>query len=417
VSPSPGIGLFAALAVTLGGCGVALWLLKRIAPGVLPAGRGLPLRVLPRVSLGQRQGVALLQVGGRVLLVSTTDTGASLLGEIDGDDRDRALAPFAAATAPAALAASGVPAASLDARTLLAKALRAARAGAGLAAVVVALAFAVPAHAQAKPQAPSPQAHITVPPPTRGVVAHVPPAAPARPSAGLQPPVVSPPPLPQVDIRVGEGKDQIRLSGAVGLVVFMGVLTLLPALFLLMTSFTRILIVLHFLRSALGTQTTPPGQLLVALAVLLTGVVMHPVLEETNKTALQPYFAGQVQQGEAYNLAVKPFRAFMLRNVREADLNTFVELSKLDHVQSEDDLPTVTIVSAFVVSELRTAFQMGFVLYLPFVVVDVIVASVLMSLGMFMLPPVMVSMPLKLLLFVLADGWTLVVQNLAGSFK
>jgi len=200
-------------------------------------------------------------------------------------------------------------------------------------------------------------------------------------------------------------------------VVFLGVLTLLPALFLLMTSFTRILIVLHFLRSALGTQTAPPGQLLVALAVLLTGVVMHPVLEETNKTALQPYFAGQIQQGEAYGLAIKPFRAFMLRNVREQDLATFTELSGIDHVESEEQLPIVTIVSAFVVSELRTAFQMGFVLYLPFVVVDVIVASVLMSLGMFMLPPVMVSMPLKLLLFVLADGWTLVVQNLAGSFK
>ena len=286
--------------------------------------------------------------------------------------------------------------------------LRAARAGAGFVLVLAALAIAAPAHAQ----------HVTVPPPTKGVVAKVPPAASPRVTAGgLQAPTVPPPPLPQVDIRVGEGKDQIRLSGAVGLVVFLGVLTLLPALFLLMTSFTRILIVLHFLRSALGTQTTPPGQLLVALAVLLTGVVMHPVLEETNKTALQPYFAGQIQQGEAYNLALKPFRAFMLRNVREHDLTTFTDLSGLDNVQSEDDLPIVTVVSAFVVSELRTAFQMGFVLYLPFVVVDVIVASVLMSLGMFMLPPVMVSMPLKLLLFVLADGWTLVVQNLAGSFK
>jgi flagellar biosynthetic protein FliP len=220
-----------------------------------------------------------------------------------------------------------------------------------------------------------------------------------------------------VDIRVGEGKDQLRLSGAVGLVVFLGVLTVLPALFLLMTSFTRILIVLHFLRSALGTQTAPPGQLLVALAVLLTGVVMHPVLEETNRDALQPYFAGQITQNEAYTRAVKPFRAFMLRNVREQDLVTFTQMSGIDKVESEDELPTVTIVSAFVVSELRTSFQMGFVLYLPFVVVDVIVASVLMSLGMFMLPPVMVSMPLKLLLFVLADGWTLVVQNLAGSFK
>ena len=217
---------------------------------------------------------------------------------------------------------------------------------------------------------------------------------------------------------MGEGKDQIRLSGAVGLVIFLGVLTLLPALFLLMTSFTRILIVLHFLRSALGTQTTPPGQLLVALAVLLTGVVMHPVLEETNKTALQPYFAGQIQQGEAYRLAVQAVPGVHApQRAREGPRSRSPSCRASTTSQNEDDLPTVTIVSAFVVSELRTAFQMGFVLYLPFVVVDVIVASVLMSLGMFMLPPVMVSMPLKLLLFVLADGWTLVVQNLVGSFK
>jgi flagellar biosynthetic protein FliP len=405
VSGNPGIGIFAVLALMIGACGLVLWLLRRFAPGALPVGRGLPMRVLQRVSLGQRQGVTLLQVGGRVLLVSTTDAGASLLGEIDGEDRARALA----AIGPAAPESSETTTATTlpDVRTLFVRALRAARAGAGLVAVLAVLAIAAPAHAQ----------HITVPPPAKGVVARVPPAAAPRATGGLQAPIVSPPPMPQVDIRVGEGKDQIRLSGAVGLVIFLGVLTLLPALFLLMTSFTRILIVLHFLRSALGTQTTPPGQLLVALAILLTGVVMHPVLEETNKTALQPYFAGQIQQGEAYNLALKPFRAFMLRNVREQDLTTFTELSGIDNVQSEDDLPIVTVVSAFVVSELRTAFQMGFVLYLPFVVVDVIVASVLMSLGMFMLPPVMVSMPLKLLLFVLADGWTLVVQNLAGSFK
>jgi flagellar biosynthetic protein FliP len=404
VSGSPGIGLFAALTVMIGACGLVLWLLRRFAPGALPAGRGLPLRVLQRVSLGQRQGVTLLQVGGRVLIVSSTDAGATLLGEVDGDDRARVLATASAAPAPAAPAlATGAPAAG----TMLARALRAARAGTGFVLVLAALAAAVPAHAQ----------HVTVPPPVKGAVAKVPPAAAPRMSSGLQPPVVSPPPMPQVDIRVGEGKDQIRLSGAVGLVIFLGVLTLLPALILLMTSFTRILIVLHFLRSALGTQSSPPGQILVALAVLLSGVVMRPVLEETNKTALQPYFAGQIQQAEAYNLAVKPFRAFMLRNVREKDLTTFTELSGIEQVQTEEELPTVTIVSAFVVSELRTAFQMGFVLYLPFVVVDVIVASVLMSLGMFMLPPVMVSMPLKLLLFVLADGWTLVVQNLVASFK
>ncbi|MBK7367719.1 MAG: flagellar type III secretion system pore protein FliP [Candidatus Eisenbacteria bacterium] len=403
---SAGMGLFAALGVTLGLCLVAAWLLRRLTPGAVLAGRGLPLRVLQRTSLGPKQGVALVQVGKRVLVVSTAENGASLLAELDGEDRDHVLTPIPSAASP-------VVAGAVDVRALLGGVARAARGGAGLLALAATLAFGAsfvspsPAHAQ----------HITAPAPVKGAVAKVPPATPARVASGLQAPVVSPPPMPQVDIRIGEGKDAIRLSGAVGLVIFLGVLTLLPALFLLMTSFTRILIVLHFLRSAMGTQTVPPGQVLVALAVLLTGVVMHPVLEETNRTALQPYFAGQIEQAQAYNLALQPFRGFMLRNVREQDLTTFAEMSGIESVRDENELPTIVVVSAFVISELRTAFQMGFVLYLPFVVVDVVVASVLMSLGMFMLPPVMISMPLKLLLFVLADGWTLVVQNLVGSFK
>lgn len=403
---SAGMGLFAALGVTLGLCLVAAWLLRRLTPGAVLAGRGLPLRVLQRTSLGPKQGVALVQVGKRVLVVSTAENGASLLAELDGEDRDHVLTPIPSAASP-------VVAGAVDVRALLGGVARAARGGAGLLALAATLAFGAsfvspsPAHAQ----------HITAPAPVKGAVAKVPPATPARVASGLQAPVVSPPPMPQVDIRIGEGKDAIRLSGAVGLVIFLGVLTLLPALFLLMTSFTRILIVLHFLRSAMGTQTVPPGQVLVALAVLLTGVVMHPVLEETNRTALQPYFAGQIEQAQAYNLALQPFRGFMLRNVREQDLTTFAEMSGIESVRDENELPTIVVVSAFVISELRTAFQMGFVLYLPFVVVDVVVASVLMSLGMFMLPPMMISMPLKLLLFVLADGWTLVVQNLVGSFK
>ncbi|MDM7914796.1 MAG: flagellar type III secretion system pore protein FliP [Candidatus Eisenbacteria bacterium] len=208
----------------------------------------------------------------------------------------------------------------------------------------------------------------------------------------------------------------LHLSGAVGLVVLIGAMTLLPALFLLMTSFTRILIVLHFLRPALGTQTTPPGQILVALAILLTGVVMNPVLQQAHQAGLKPYLDGRITQQEAFREGVKPFREFMLVNTREKDLAMFSEMSGVEEVDSVDQIPTVTVVSAFVTSELRAAFQMGFVLFLPFVVVDLIVASVLMSLGMFMLPPMMVSLPFKLLLFVLADGWTLVVRNLVASF-
>ncbi len=255
------------------------------------------------------------------------------------------------------------------------------------------------------------------------------PPAPAPPAGAVAPAAGGPvarapaaggiagPAVPRVDIRIGEGRDALQLSGAVGLVVFIGVLTLLPALFLLMTSFTRVLIVLHFLRSALGTQTAPPNQLLVALAVLLTGVIMNPVLQEANRDAVQPYFDGRLTQVQAYQQGVKPFREFMLANTREQDLTLFADLGKVSDAKSFEDLPTFTVVSAFVTSELRTAFQMGFVIYLPFVVVDIIVASVLMSLGMFMLPPMMISLPVKLLLFVLADGWTLVVQNLAASYR
>jgi len=394
------LGLLGAFAVTFGLLALTMRLLGRVNGGAAAARGAFPLRVLHRVPTGPRQGIALLQVGERVLVVSMADAGARLLAELDGDDRSRALAAPDAARAKPLLP---WPVPGLGRLMLVA------------AALLVAVAPA--AHAQSKP-APAAAAKSRIVPIVTGspapakspVVAAG--AVPAAPTFGVLPPAP-----PRVDVRVGEGKDQVHLEGAVGLVVFLGVLTLLPALFLLMTSFTRILIVLHFLRSALGTQSAPPGQLLVAIAVLLTGVVMNPTLQRTQQVALQPYFQGRINQTQAYQLGVQPFREFMLANTREADLNTFAELSRIPKVDSLEQLPTVTIVSAFVISELRTSFQMGFVIYLPFLVVDLIVASVLMSLGMFMLPPVMISLPFKLLLFVLADGWTLVVQNLVASFK
>ncbi len=395
---TPFLQMIGALALVLGVCGAAVWLLKRlpVAGAARPAGGGVPLRVLQRTTVGPRQGVALVQVGSRVLVLAVAESGLSMLTELDGESRDRALESPAPAVGASAL---------FESLNVLPRVRRAGRRAGVPALFAIALALAA--------LAPRPAGAITVPPPAKGPVAN--PAAPVMPpTPGLR---VDPPPMPQVDLRIGEGKDQLRLSGAVGIVVFLGALTLIPMLFLLMTSFTRILIVLHFLRSALGTQTTPPSQLLVALAVLLTGVVMNPVLDEANRTALQPYFHGQLTQEAAYGKALEPFRTFMLNNVRDQDLVLFADLAKIEKVDDESQLPTLVIVSAFVTSELRTAFQMGFVLYLPFVVVDVIVSSVLMSLGMFMLPPTMISMPLKLLLFVLGDGWTLVVQNLVASFR
>lgn len=383
-STSP-FGVVAALAVTLGLLAIALHLLKRFQTSSARGARGLELSIVRRVMIGPKQGVALLRVGERVLVVGIAESGISLLTELSGDALTRTLEPPAPGAVGERPSAFRLP--------LL-----------GKLALIVTLALAplaFPHAAGAQMQTPAPA------------------AAKGSPRYGATPirgPVVRAPIPPKVDIKLGEGQDSLHLSGAVGLVVFLGFLTLLPALFLLMTSFTRILIVLHFLRSALGAQTTPPGQLLVAIAVLLTGVVMNPVLQQTQKLALEPYFAGQITQVQAYQLGVQPFREFMLKNTRLQDLTTFAELSRIEKVNSVEELPTVTILSAFVTSELRTAFQMGFVIYLPFVVVDVIVASVLMSLGMFMLPPVMVSLPFKLLLFVLADGWTLVVQNLVRSF-
>jgi flagellar biosynthetic protein FliP len=223
---------------------------------------------------------------------------------------------------------------------------------------------------------------------------------------------------PQMDLRVG-GKDSggLRLSGTVGIVVMMGLLTLLPTLVLLMTGFTRILIVLNFLRQALGTQNAPPAQLVAALSLILTGFVMAPTLTKVNDTALQPWMNGTMDQAEMMKTAVVPFREFMLKHTRDHDLQVFIDMSSGVAPQNEDQIPLVTLVSAFATSELRTAFQIGFALFLPFIIIDIVVSSVLMSMGMFMLPPAMISLPFKLLLFVLVDGWTLVVQSLVTSFR
>lgn len=219
-----------------------------------------------------------------------------------------------------------------------------------------------------------------------------------------------------MDLRIGNG-DGLHLSGTVGVVVMMGLLTLLPTLLLMMTGFTRILIVLNFLKQALGTQTSPPAQLVAALALLLTGFVMAPTLSEVNRTALTPWMDGQIDQAQMMETGIKPFRAFMLKQTRPQDIETFVRISRTPAPPTVNDVPTVTLASAFVISELRTAFQIGFALFLPFIVIDVAVSSVLMSMGMFMLPPAMISLPFKLLLFVLVDGWSLIVQSLVTSFK
>ena len=213
------------------------------------------------------------------------------------------------------------------------------------------------------------------------------------------------------------GGDGLHLSGTVGVVVMMGLLTLLPTLLLMMTGFTRILIVLNFLRQAIGTQSAPPNQLVAALALLLTGFVMAPTLTELNRTAITPWMDGKIDQAKMMEIGQKPFRTFMLKQTRRQDIETFVRMSHGQRPATLNDVPLVTLTSAFIISELRTAFQIGFALFLPFIVIDIAVSSVLMSMGMFMLPPAMISLPFKLLLFVLVDGWSLVIQSLITSFR
>jgi flagellar biosynthetic protein FliP len=221
--------------------------------------------------------------------------------------------------------------------------------------------------------------------------------------------------VPSIQIGVTPAATPQQVASSLQILAVLTVLSLAPAVLILMTSFTRIVVVLSFLRSALSTGQTPPNQVLVGLALFLTLFVMAPVLRTIYRDAYLPFQAGQIGQAEALQRAEAPLKGFMLRQTRNADLQLFVQLSG-DRPQRPEDVSLSTLVPAFVVSELKTAFEMGFVLFLPFVVIDLVVASTLMSMGMLMLPPVLVSLPFKVLLFVLVDGWNLVVRSLLLSF-
>ena len=225
-------------------------------------------------------------------------------------------------------------------------------------------------------------------------------------------------PLALPTVSVGMGKVSKPADVAVVLQIFflMTVISLAPSLLMMTTSFTRIVVVLSFLRSALGTQQAPSNQIVVGLSLFLTFFIMAPVWQQINTQALQPYKAQTITQEEALKRGVAPVRKFMLSQVREKDLALFLSLSKLPRPRNADDIPTMTLIPAYVVSELKTAFQIGFLVFIPFLVLDMVVASVLMSMGMMMLPPVMISLPFKILLFVLVDGWGLVIGSLVKSF-
>ncbi len=223
--------------------------------------------------------------------------------------------------------------------------------------------------------------------------------------------------LPSVNLGFKTTENPNEVVNAIKIIMIMTVLTLAPAILIMMTSFTRIIIVLSFLRQALGTGQMPPNQLLVGLALFLTFFIMGPSFNEVNERALQPYLAGKMAQDKALDEALVPLRRFMFNQTRPTDLNLFVRLSKMEKPKTRADVPTTVLIPAFIISELKTSFQIGFIIYLPFLVIDLVIASVLMAMGMMMLPPVVISLPIKIMLFVLVDGWTLMVGSLVQSFN
>jgi flagellar biosynthetic protein FliP len=228
--------------------------------------------------------------------------------------------------------------------------------------------------------------------------------------------VAEPLALPTISIGTGKVTKPGDVSVVLQIFFLMTILSLAPGLLIMTSSFTRIVVVLSFLRTAIGTQQAPSNQIVIGLSLFLTFFVMTPVWQQVNSQALQPYKTQSISQEQAIEKGVAPIRKFMLSQTREKDLALFLGLSKLPRPKNVDDIPTLTIIPAFIISELRTSFQIGFLIYIPFLVVDMVVASVLMSMGMMMLPPVMISLPFKILLFVLVDGWGLVIGSLVKSF-
>lgn len=230
------------------------------------------------------------------------------------------------------------------------------------------------------------------------------------------PAMAAPIPFPSLDIGVKTANSPEEVAVSLQILALLTILSLAPAIMILMTSFTRIIVILAFVRHALATQQMPPNQVLIGLALFLTFFVMAPVWTDINNNALQPYFEGEITQGEAFDNALDPLRKFMFDHTRKKDLALFINMAHLEKPEYKSDVPTYVLIPAFVISELKTAFQIGFLIFIPFIVIDMVVASTLMSMGMLMVPPMMIALPFKLLLFVLVDGWHLVVQSLILSF-
>ena len=223
--------------------------------------------------------------------------------------------------------------------------------------------------------------------------------------------------IPNINIGVGTAESPQDVSATLQIMAVLTLASLAPGILIMTTSFIRIIVVIGFLRNALATQNVPPNQVMISLALFLTFYLMAPYWSQANDNGLQPYLAGQISQEEAIDNVVEPMREFMFKQTRESDLALFVNLAEAERPATQDDVSTFTLIPAFVISELKTGFQLGFMIYVPFIVIDMIVASTLMSMGMMMLPPVMISMPFKILLFVMVDGWHLLIRSLIISFR
>jgi flagellar biosynthetic protein FliP len=383
----PSNSLFAELLKVLGFVGLlftgCLLLVKKYGKTRFAVKSGKTLEILESMALGGSRLVILVRSGRNIFLLGVTDSSVNLIKELEplesGQDVPTGDALEAATGGPShRTSVPGFQALLRDEVKKIGKRLSGRKFTLTLAAILVfGISFAYPALCQAAP-------------------------------AAL--------PIPDIDITIGGETPQGGLGTSLGILGLLTVLSLAPAIVMLTTSFTRMVIVFSFLRSGLGTQQTPPNQVLIGLALILTFFVMTPTWGEVYKVALEPYIAGEITGQEAFNLASGPMKEFMLRETREKDLALFATLGGQEAPATKEELSLFQVVPAFAISELRTAFEMGFLLYLPFLVIDMVVASTLMSMGMLMLPPVLISLPFKLLLFVLVDGWSLVTKSLIGGF-
>lgn len=216
-----------------------------------------------------------------------------------------------------------------------------------------------------------------------------------------------------IGIAAGDGQD---LASVLQMLLVLTIISIAPSILIMLTSFTRIVIVLHFIRTAMGTQTVPPNQIMTGLALFLTFFIMMPTFTQINEVAIKPLSNNEISAEEAWERGIEPLRDFMIRQTPDQDIKTFVDIAQIENVESYDDIPFTVLIPAFIISELRIAFTIGFLIYLPFIVIDMVVASTLMSMGMMMLAPTIISLPFKVLLFVMVDGWNLVIQNLVMTF-